>query len=310
MANAQLKEMEMNRHLIALCAVLAAVSVLTPSAGASRPSRWSEPAGISPMINTGYDEGGPAISRDGLTLYFQSNRPGGVGTNNCDIWIARRQSVHQEWDWPENLGLAVNSERCESAPALSRDEHYLFFARLNPTHLWVSYRRNVRDDSGWEPAVLLSPGVNSEASDGTPKHFESKKYGLSQLYFYSTRPGGLGSFDIYVANAFGGAVPVQELNSPQIDASPTVSRNGLEIFFHSNRLGTIGERDLWTSVRTSVFDPWSNPVNLGDVVNSASNEQTTALSSDGETLFFGSDRPGGFGLSDIYMTTRSKHGRD
>ena len=43
---------------------------------------------ISSMINTGYDESGPAISRDGLTLYFQSNRPGGVGTNNCDIWIA------------------------------------------------------------------------------------------------------------------------------------------------------------------------------------------------------------------------------
>jgi hypothetical protein len=199
---------------------------------------------------------------------------------------------------------------CESAPALSRDEHYLFFARLNPTHLWVSYRRDVHDDSGWEPAVLLSPGINSEASDGTPKYFESKKYGLSQLYFYSTRPGGLGMFDIYVANAFGAARPVPELNSPLIDAGAALSRNGLEIFFHSNRDGTLGQRDLWTSVRSSVFDPWSPPVNLGDVVNSTSNDTVPVLSSDDETMFFASDRPGGFGLSDIYMTTRTtRHAR-
>lgn len=296
----------MNRQLIALGAALAAVSTLIAAADASRLREWSEPVGISPMINTGSDESGPAISRDGLTLYFQSNRPGGVGTNNCDIWIARRQSIHHEWDWPENLGSAVNSAVCESAPALSRDEHYLFFARLNPTRLWVSYRRDVHDDCGWEPAVLLSPGINSEASDGTPKYFESKTYGLSQLYFYSTRPGGLGSFDIYVANAFGAAQPVAELNSPLIDAGPALSRDGLEIFFHSNRDGTLGQRDLWTSVRSSVFDPWSQPVNLGAVVNGQSNETVPALSSDGETMFFASDRPGGFGLSDIYMTTRTK----
>jgi len=97
----------MNRHFIALGLALAAVTAVMPRADASRPREWSEPVGISPMINTGFDEGGPAISRDGLTLYFQSNRPGGVGTNNCDIWIARRQSIHQEWDWPENLGLAT-----------------------------------------------------------------------------------------------------------------------------------------------------------------------------------------------------------
>jgi Tol biopolymer transport system component len=55
-----------------------------------------------------------------------------------------------------------------------------------------------------------------------------------------------------------------------------------------------------------VFDPWSPPVNLGDVVNSTSNDTVPVLSSDDETMFFASDRPGGFGLSDIYMTTRTK----
>ena len=147
--------------------------------------------------------------------------------------------------------------------------------------------------------------ISAKPASSVRLFFESEKHGLSQLYFYSTRPGGPGSFDIYVANAFGAAVLVHKLNSPQIDASPTISRNGLEMFFHSNRPDTtIGQRDLWTSVRPSVFHPWSPPVNLGDAVNSPSNEQTTAICSD--TLFFGSDRPGGFGFSDIYMTTRAK----
>lgn len=60
------------------------------------------------------------------------------------------------------------------------------------------------------------------------------------------------------------------------------------------------------SVRDNVFDLWSAPVNLGPTVNSVSNEQVPAISSDGETLFFASDRPGGYGGIDIYVTTRTK----
>jgi Tol biopolymer transport system component len=55
-----------------------------------------------------------------------------------------------------------------------------------------------------------------------------------------------------------------------------------------------------------VFDLWSAPVDLGPGVNSVSNDQAPAISSDGETLFFASDRPGGYGGIDIYVTTRTK----
>jgi hypothetical protein len=300
--------MEMNRHLIALGAALAAVAVLTLSAGASWRPDWSEPVNLGSIINTAYEDNAPAISKDGLTLYFQSNRPGGTGSNNCDIWVAQRQSVHHEWDWPENLGSVVNTESCELSPALSRDEHHLFFGRQPAGEfpdVWVSYRSDVRDDFGWEAPVALGPAINTtDAGENTAEHFESRKHGLSQLYFYRS-PGAIGSLDIYVADAFGAARPVIELNTPLTDAGPTLSRDGLEIFFHSNREGTMGQRDLWTSVRPNVFARWSPPVNLG-AVNSQSNDTVPALSSDGETLFFASDRPG-FGSTDIYMTTRRKH---
>ena len=65
---------------------------------------------------------------------------------------------------------------------------------------------------------------------------------------------------------------------------------------------------MWHSVRKSVLEPWSTPKNLGDIVNTPSNDFLGAISSDGETLYFTSDRTlDNFGGRDIYMTTRSKH---
>jgi hypothetical protein len=195
--------------------------------------------------------------------------------------------------------------------ALSRDEHHLFFGRPRPggfADVWVSYRSDPKDDFGWQAPEPLGPAINTDnAAESTPRHFENRRLGLSQLYFYRN-PGAVGSLDIYVAEAFGAAQPISELNSPQIDAGAALSRNGLEIFFHSDRPGTLGQRDLWISVRTSVFTAWSVPVNMG-VLNSQLNDTAPNISADGETLFFTSDRAGGAGRSDLYMTTRSKHER-
>jgi hypothetical protein len=102
---------------------------------------------------------------------------------------------------------------------------------------------------------------------------------------------------------------VPELSSPQADRRPTIRFDGLEIIFFSNRPGTLGGADLWASARETVFESWSVPVNLGRVVNSPSNEAPSYLSSDGRVLFMTSDRPGGFGAGDLYVTTRERIGQ-
>jgi WD40 repeat protein len=79
-----------------------------------------------------------------------------------------------------------------------------------------------------------------------------------------------------------------------------------EIIFFSNRPGTLGGADLWVSSRKTVFESWSAPVNLGPVVNSTSNDSPSYLSSDGLVLFITSDRPGGFGSGDLYVSTRER----
>jgi len=74
----------------------------------------------------------------------------------------------------------------------------------------------------------------------------------------------------------------------------------------SNRPGSIEGNDLWTATRETTLDAWSTPVNLGAAVNSGLDDRQPAVSSDRETLFFASNRPGGSGGFDIYMTTRTK----
>jgi hypothetical protein len=288
--------------------------VQTPSAQAQKYSDWSAPVNLGPAINSAFGDQGPAISKDGLSLYITSNRPAGLG--GFDMYVSQRASVDDLWGSPVNLGPTVNTAFDEGDPAFSRDGHLMFFQSGRPggfggVDLWVSYREHTHDDFDWQPAVNLGADANSADDDQGPSYFENEEDGAPQLYFRSRRPGGLGGADIYVSaqlanGSFGSALLVTELCSPSNDTFPSIRHDGLEIFFNSNRVGSIGAGDLWAATRESTLDAWSTPVNLGSTVNTSFQEQNAYLSSDGKTLFFSSDRPGGSGGLDLYVTTRTK----
>src|SRR5215469_8910331 len=84
-----------------------------------RYSNWSEPVNLGPLINTAFNDQHPALSKDGLSLYISSNRPGGYGAD--DIWVSQRASVDDPWGPPQNLGPTINSGAVELSPAFSRD---------------------------------------------------------------------------------------------------------------------------------------------------------------------------------------------
>ncbi len=98
------------------------------------------------------------------------------------------------------------------------------------------------------------------------------------------------------------------INSPVMDQHPSLSKKGLSLYFISNRASGVGGLDIWVSQRSSVNDPWGPPQNLGPVVNSSSTENAPTLSPDEHLLFFASNRPGGFGGNDIWVSRRhNKH---
>jgi hypothetical protein len=302
--------------------LLAALGVLGASPGARQATpagEWTAPVNLGEVVNSPYAEFLPALSKDGASLYFVSDRPGGAGGE--DLWVTRRARRDQPWGTPVNLGSALNTAFNERSPELSRDGHLLFFATNRPGgsgdfDIWVSWRAHTHDDFGWLPPVNLGPGVNGPAGDFGPNYFANDDLGVPILFFASNRAGGMGGADIYrsellPSGSFGPAAPVVELNSPQGDFRPSIRADGLEIVFDSNRpappdLPGMGLRDLWLSTRTSPAAPWSTPTSLGPVVNGPFNDYLATLSPHGDTLVLVSDRPGGFGGNDLYVSTRSR----
>lgn len=102
------------------------------------------------------------------------------------------------------------------------------------------------------------------------------------------------------------------INSDHPDTWPDISMDGDSLYFADTsdppslddpRPGGEGLGDLWMSNRDGA-QQWQIPVNLGPVVNSPYRDDTPELSADGLTLFFTSNRPGGSGNADLWMTTR------
>ena len=90
------------------------------------------------------------------------------------------------------------------------------------------------------------------------------------------------------------------VNHTANDSGPCLSADGLTLFFDSDRPGGYGNSDLWATSRTATSEPWGEAVNLGPIVNSPADETIAHISADGSTLYFGSNRPGGYGGRDIW----------
>src|SRR2546428_1053528 len=90
-------------------------------------SDWSAPVNLGPVVNSGSNEQHPAISKDGLSLYFASDRAGAGGMGGLDIYVSHRESLDAPWGAPVNLGPNINSAGNDLAPTFSPDGHLLYF---------------------------------------------------------------------------------------------------------------------------------------------------------------------------------------
>jgi hypothetical protein len=105
---------------------------------------------------------------------------------------------------------------------------------------------------------------------------------------------------------FGAPAPVPEVASPaDDDEKPTLTSDMLEMYFLSDRAAGPGSGDVWVSTRASEADLWGSPT-LNTTVSTASRETSPAISSDGLTIWVASDRAGGQGGLDIWVSTRTK----
>ena len=186
---------------------------------------------------------------------------------------------------------------------------------LNPPEGTSAHKRMVKDlirqqrDSHllFGIPTNLGPPVNSSSDDWCPSISAD---GL-ELYFDSNRSGGFGNYDIWVTTrATTDDAWVEPVNlGPMVNGlyweqAPRISADGLSLFFGSTRPNGSGNWDIWVATRETRDTDWSSVVNLGSTINSSADDLTPSISFDGLSLFFGSNRPGGFGNCDLWLTTR------
>ena len=301
----------------AACVAASAAAMPTGFSGWLDATRVEDQPGTPASFNGDGLDGCPFIARDERTFYMASVRPGGLG--GIDIWVARRDSPDDPWGAPENAGAPVNSPANDFCPTIDRNDHTLYFVsnRAGGCGGADIYLTRHRPD-GWDDPRNLGCEVNSATDEAGP--FPLPEPGKGKvLYFSRARPGGfaadpagatVGDSDLYVSERRGGVYEAPQLvpgvNSAFEDGQPNLRRDAQEIFFFSNRPGTLGMADIFAATRSSASHPWSQPFNLGPAVNSSNGAETRpSLSWDGTTLYFGSTRPGGDGGADHYVTTRS-----
>ncbi len=155
----------------------------------------------------------------------------------------------------------------------------------------------------------LGPIVNSSVDD----YFPNISIDGLTLYFHSRREGSYGPYDIWAAtrttteDQWGEPVNLgPTVNSLLTNGGASISADELSLYFHSgSQRGGSGGADLWMTTRSTINDPWGEPVNLGPTVNSSSGEVCPRISVDGLSLFFASNKAGGYGGRDLWVTRRA-----
>lgn len=122
--------------------------------------KWGTPHNLGAPVNSKGWESQPAISADGRTLYFVSNRAGSLG--GYDIYKSTLKA-DGNWDTPQNLGPNINSPYDESAPYIHADNQTLYFASDG----WPGYGRKdifksiLNDQGDWSIPENMGPSINN-----------------------------------------------------------------------------------------------------------------------------------------------------
>ncbi|MEY2931138.1 MAG: hypothetical protein RL033_1887 [Pseudomonadota bacterium] len=189
-----------------------------------------------PNLNGTSLEGSPFLTRDGLTLFFFSDRTGGSGSR--DLWLARRASTSEEFANPAPVP-GVNSSDMDLLPRLSPDGLTLLFESTRAgasgsSDIWEAVRSSA---SGAFGAPRPRSDLNTAARE------EGFTLSADQRTIILSSSRGTGDLNLFVGTRsaaganFGALQPIAELNSAEDDLDPFLSADGREIYFVSTRDG-------------------------------------------------------------------------
>jgi outer membrane protein OmpA-like peptidoglycan-associated protein len=273
----------------------------------------SQTTNLGEVVNSHASDFAPVISPDGDILYFTSNREGGEGGQ--DIWVSSR--IDGVWTEPVNLGPPLNGPDNQGPDVFTFDERNIFLYLtlcnredgVGGCDIYVSIYKN---DGTWTAPTNLDVPVNTEFQEANATFDEETQ----TLFFASTRPGGMGmgtkaalgetSYDIWMSRRNPGGTwdePVnlgENINTPAWEGVGFFHTASGYLYFSSDGHSGKGGADIFRA-RKIRENTWSEPEPL-DMLNSAGNDFYISIPASGDMAYLSSNREGGFGHEDIYVT--------
>lgn len=208
----------------------------------------------------------------------------------------------------ENLGPAVNSAVGEVAPIISADGRTLYFDRKNPTDPFDEiYFSNLLANNTWSDAQNIGKPLNNNSYNfvisSTP---DGNSLLVGNQYLADGSPGSSG-VSITHRTGSGWSVPIalkiENFYNRNAYNEYALSPDGKVLLLCIERDDTWGSKDIYVSFLRDDAS-WTEPKNLGPVVNTISGEASPFIAADGQTVYYATDGKKGFGSHDIYITRR------
>lgn len=153
---------------------------------------WSKALNVGQAINSKFRETQPSFSSDGKSLYFVSNRPGGLGAHDIYVSVLKDDG---SWAAPKNLGSKVNTAGDEQSVFIHPDGRTLYFGSNGHTGMggFDIYVSRMSPAGEWQIPVNLGYPINTYSDE----HSLLVNGAGDLAYFASERPGGFGGLDMY-----------------------------------------------------------------------------------------------------------------
>lgn len=250
------------------------------------------------VSNSTIEETNPVISADGSILYFdRKDNPLNIETTQDDIWYSIKDK-NGKWSEAKNIGRPLNNRDNNFVISTSPDNNTLLLGNkyssdgVSPNGGGVSIAQ--KGQSGWEipKDVVIEDYVNTNAYVGYFLSNDNK-----HLLMAVERPGGFGLKDMYVSfvkedGSFSKPKNLGNvINTFDDEANPFLASDGKTLYFASKGHPGYGYFDLFVSKRLDdSWTNWSQPENLGNIINSPGYELSIFLSAKGDKAYIGKDR--------------------